>query len=651
MANQTAAPCISGRYDLDFSQALPGAGGGLEAFAARDRLDARASLMAVKLSRMAPGRSDIVTSLAPLDLPGLLLPRAHGGCVQPGRGPAGWLVCQAPPGGDLAGPYRWSESEIIQCVLRPAAAALVALAARRLTHRAIRLNNMFRAGPGRPVVLGCAWANPPAALQPVLYEPLGSAVCAPAARGNGLIADDVYALGVLLLVLCLGREPLAGLDDAAILDRKLTLGSHAALTDGERVPQAILDLTRGMLAEDPDHRPPPSLLLDPSEARGRRVAARPPRRAQRGLEMGGETVWNARAMARALGRHPDEAAQALRSNVVDRWLRHGFGDATLAIRLDDLVHQRNSEALADDPIADSILVMRAVVLLDPLAPLWWRGVALWPDALGPMLADGGYDAVVQDLIGHEIVGAWGLMAPDRNDSAMLQIEGRRLRSLLRQRGAASGLDRLRYVLNPLLPCASPLLEDGWVTEPADLLPQLEALAEHQRLPAAGAIDAAIAAFLVARMPHGTDGEIARLDSNDPLGAALAQWRVLALLQDPVRVTSLPALAAWFVDQCRPVTAVWPSQKRVAEMEAAVPALIAAGRLKPLLGLFDDSARDQQDEADLQEVRTRVQRLDSALQQLKDGKDVRRRQARRLGGQIAVGLGGAALAGMLVLLVA
>jgi hypothetical protein len=651
MASKGGVPPISGRFSIDVAQPMDGAGGGLPAFAATDRLEPARGLMAMQLSRTAPPRAEAIAALAEMEMSGVLLPRAVGAHADAAGKPGGWLICEAPPGPDLLrAAYRWPEAEIIAAVLRPAAAALLTLSDKRLTHRGIRVDNLFRAGAGQPIRLGCAWATPPAALQPVLYEPLGSAICPPAARGEGLIADDVYALGVVLLALCLGRPPLAGLTDAAILDRKLDLGSHAAMTDGERIPQAIFDLTRGMLAEDPEHRPSPALLLDPTQARTRRVAARAPRKSQRAFEIGGETVLHARTMSRALGRNPEDGARELRSGAVDRWLRHGLGDTTLASRLDDIVQERSAGAPPDDPIADAILVMRAAVMLDPLAPLWWRGVALWPDALGGMLADGGFDNVVEDLISNEIIGAWGAIPPERSDTMLLQGEGRRLRGLLRQRGLAGGLNRLRYALNPLLSCASRLLDEVWVTEPADLLLQLERVSGRSPTLLNGIVDDDIAVFLIARLPHGVEGEIARLNVSEPIERALAQLNLLARLQELTRAVAagacLPQLAAWFADQCRPLLVTWPNRKRVDEVEAALPVLITQGRLRPLLTAFDDPARDGQDEAMRVIVRDRVDRIDRALIDLRTGRDARRTMARDLGGQIAIGLGIASVTVML-----
>ena len=269
-------------------------------------------------------------------------------------------------------------------------------------------------------------------------------MCLPCGRGEGSIADDVYALGVALIVLALARNPLAGLDEAAVLQRKLALGSYEALTGGDRLPPAISDLVRGMLAEDPEHRPTPALLADPASARGRRVAARPQRRAQRPLELGGIEAWDARVLAFAIARHPERALPAIRSGTLDVWLRRSLGDAALAARLNE-AREQPADPPPKEARAEAILATtRLVALLDPLAPLCWQGAAWWPDGLGPALAaaraaDPEMAGKLAESLSVEAAGAWAAVRRERCDEATFRVEARQHRTLLRDRGPAGGL--------------------------------------------------------------------------------------------------------------------------------------------------------------------------------------------------------------------
>jgi hypothetical protein len=174
--------------------------------------------------------------------------------------------------------------------------------------------------------------------------------------GEGSVADDVYALGALMVVLALGVTPLAAFDPAGIVRRKLELGSFAALVGDARLPSAIADLTRGMLAEDPEHRPTPRLLLDPDAARARRIAARPRKRAQSPARIGAWSVWDTRALAHAVADSPEPGVAALRSGAVEAWLRRGLGETALAARVDEAVRTRPPGEL--EHRADALLVLR-----------------------------------------------------------------------------------------------------------------------------------------------------------------------------------------------------------------------------------------------------------------------------------------------------
>ena len=648
-APPTPDDLIGGIYAVDVARPLPGAGGGLPAFAVTDRRSSgHGGLMAVQSLPGAPPRAMALNALAGWAEDGLLAPLANGP-ARGAQGEAAWFVVSAaPPGPSLAATLRpWNEHDLLDCVVRPAALALEALEARRVTHRAIRPDNMFRAGPGASVVLGAAWSAPPALYQPTLFEPPYSAMCLPAGRGNGTTADDIYALGVVLIVLALGRLPLEGMDATAILRRKLALGSYTALVGDERLPPVVGDLVRGMLAEDPEHRPPPVLLADPGTARARRVAARPMRRAQRSIDLASGPAWDVRTLAHAIAIDPDEGGRLLRGGTVDRWLRRSLGDLALAVRVDEIVRLRPAEGATDEARADGLLTMRAVAVLDPLAPLCWRGVALWPDGLGPALAAaeamGGpagslLTERLSDMVGNEAAGTWAPLRPERADPAQMRLEARNRRTTTRLRGWSGGLPRLRYGLNPLLPCSSPKFAGRLVARLQDLLPALEAIAARPEARRERPIDREIAAFIAARHDQRFEGELDGLaDVASSEQAMLLQLRVLAGLQRRMECGPLPALAGWLAEQAAPVLAVWRNRSRREALEHAVAELARSGQLLPMMALLDNQSARTADARGFQAAGEAVQRIDAELAALAGGAQARSDTARRIGHEAALGV--------------
>jgi hypothetical protein len=626
---------IAGRFEVDTAEAMPDAGGGLPAYLARDRMASDGRRVALAVSRNASPRVRHLKILNEL-VDNLMVPLGHG--VAPlaaGKGTGYFVVCPPPPGPPLSAALNpWPEKVLIDLVLRPVARVLEFLYDRNLTHRAIRPNNVFQSARGQPITLGAAWAAPPAMHQPAVFESPYSAMCHPAGRGDGSIADDIYALGVLLLTLTAGRLPMAKLDDEAIIRAKLDMGSFAALTRDSPVTGTIADLLRGMLAEDPDHRPLPAVLLDLASTRGRRVAARPARRSQTALILNEVAMFDARTLAYGLFGDEKKAIQFLRNGLVTQWLRRALGDAGLATQIEDLVRGRMTDTKSG-PRSDPMLVMHTISAIDPRMPLCWRGIALWPDALPALLAEGiasksGLLGMAEELLVNDIASSWST-AEVRTD----QLDMMQQRHLL-QGGGPGGLLRLFYGTNPLLPCRVSTMATEWVASMADLMRFFESTAANA---SDALIDLHISAFIAARSDRKIEMQVNALaGTKDARSFRLAELVLLQELQARYHPSPMPTLAKWAAARLQPDLERWRNKPRREAIQARLDVLAQAGFVSRLLELTEDRTARALDIAGAYRAANEVVRIDAEVAAIDGSDKLRFADAERFGQAIAGGIG-------------
>ena len=631
---------IATHYRIDPAKSSPPLAGGLRTFVVTDRRDPAQHLVAVETRADLPARPRIPLARGGPPVPHSVLPVEYG----PGRDPtgkAGWFVVSEgwPAAPMQVGPLPWRESDIMQYVLQPAATALAELQARGLTHRAINPANLFRASLRDPVTLGPFWTAPAGSLQPSVFEPPYMARCLVNGRGDGSVADDIYALGVTLLCCALGRVPLADIDDAGILARKLEFGSFAALTTGATLTPLIADLLRGMLAEDPEHRPSPRLLLRPEQARARRVSARPPRRAEQPLNLGGLSVWSARQLAQGLGLRPERGFALLRSGEVEHWLRRCLGDPQLGMQVEQLTRRREDDAEPDRSRARGLLLMRCIAILDPLAPLVWRGIAVQPDGIGSALAGNAQDvaAPLEEIVAAQAVGEFCKISHRGRQSAELADSEREWAGWLASRGVAGGSRRLLYGMNPMMACTSPLLGGRPVVRAAELLPALEDAAtgaDRSHPP----IDPQVAAFLAARLEPTWSIELKKLSSFATASDRLCVLRLFGRLQESLHPGPLPGLAGWLLSSGFAKLDDWHNRKARAALQDGLSQAAQQGRIAAMVGIVDDEAAKQADQDAIKAVRARVEHLEKALQEARAEMPKRAEAAQSLGYEIVTGAG-------------
>ncbi len=641
MATSTTG-LIGGIYGVDFGHTLEGAADPLSPFVAQG--GGQMSVMAIPVARGWPARARVLSALAGTSIRNLLGPLAHGPAVMPSGDTGYFVIAPAPPGPSLQATLRaWPEAELIEQLVKPAAQVLADLQTRGVTHRAIRPANLFQAARSTPVMLGAAWSAPPASHQPSWVEPPYSATCLPTGRGDGTIADDVYALGAVLLMLTLGFNPVEGVPEDDLLRKKLDEGSFAALTGQHRLPAGMAELIRGMLADEPDHRPSPGLLTTPAAARARRIAARPIRRAQRPIAIGSQTAATARSLAFALQREPKAGVDAIRNGAVDHWLRRGLGDTAIAVALDEAVRAWGAQGGAADNRADPMLLVYAIGALDPLAPLVWRSLAVWPDGLGPALDHAvhhgpGQSRFLAEIATTHVAEAWAKRRSAGRDLPSHRIDVRDVRILLAGDRSGGVPLRLLYGSNLLTPCESPLVQRFWATRLVDLLVALEEAAGKRLPDGQHLIDKHVAAFIFARRDERLHVDIGRMTANLAYNDTFAQLEVVAALQTKLHANPLPHLCAWAIDTMQPRIANYRSRTRRTRIAATLATLAEAGQLPPIATLLADSTDQANDEVGCTRAASRLSVIAQALTELGSIESLQAGQARRIGQDVAGGLG-------------
>lgn len=637
---------LGGRCDIFPGTPLPNFDGpGGRAYACRSRRERKAELYATVIGHDLPVRIDNLSALRSLEHPAVLRV-ADWGVVDwtPDRRRRFAVMFERPNGrrlfdsmDDTRDPL--TDDHIARGLLPSLASALKEFQRGGITCGAIRPTNLFfKDASSAGVMLGDCVTTPAGLAQPVIVETIERSLAQPSGRGVGTVADDLYALGVTLLILHLGRNPLRDLPDEEVIQAKTERGTFPALTSSVRLPTGLIEPLRGLMSDDPKQRW--TLAELDMWLQGRRLSPRQPqvpRRGIRPLEFAEKELWHCRSAAAEFSRSPVAANALIERGELDKWLRRSLGDEKRAESVQQAI--RTASAGSRGGSIEDRTVTRVAIALDPPAPIRYKGRAIMPDGFGPAIAEamleGGGPQPVAEMILAQFPMFWVNCQTDFRPEYVPRLElFEAMRSVLEQTGPGFGIERVLYDLNPTLPCQSPLVREHYPLTCADLLIALDAVAATQGR-GRELMDRHIAAFIAMHNKKLNERLLTPLaGGGDPGRRIVAVLSVLADTQRRFGPQRLPELCGWLVAQLEPAFKRFRNRATQEKVKLEAQKAARGGSLDELLKLVDSPEALKADERGFQEARKEYDALSRRIEKLRRGTQNRGSIALGTGRQIA-----------------
>lgn len=489
----------------------------------------------------------------------------------------------------------WKPEMVTDAFVKPMVEMLLGFSERGFFHGGIRADNLFGTVSGdaiEDVMFGDCLSMPASAGQSALFEPIERAMADPVARGNGRPNDDLYSFGVLLIVLMRSYDPLEGMSDDEIIREKIANGSYNALVGKDRFKGDLLELARGILIDNPEHRWDMEDVmawldgrrLTPKQAAKNKAASRP-------FVFCGEEIFHAKALAAVLDKSPTEVAKIVDDEVLDQWLGRALVDDGAMERL------FAAKEMARDTIRSSqtypyLITAFTAHALDQDGPLRFRGLRLMGHGIGSSL----HEAMVlkKDLVGfadmflQSVAIHWANMTQESYvDFSALASKFEACRGHIRQTKVGYGIEKCLYFLEPDTPCLSPIFENRYIASIEDMMLAFEELCVSGHPPRMF-LDRHVIAYIHAQDSKVIDSYLYDLNSKDEHEVALANLGCLAGIQKRFKVGKVPGIARYFLNKSSLLLKKFHDRELRDDVKSSMEKYVKSGNLGKIHALLTSS---------------------------------------------------------------
>ena len=532
-----------------------------------------------------------------------------------------------------------TEYDLPSRVIAPLAEALQSFSDNNQTYRALSPKNiMFLDHEMKQIVLGPNVTAPPGYDQQLIFEPLDRAMAQRNGRGLGDSSDDIYALGINIILIFLGYNPVAKMNDEDLIKRRLENGSYNTICGNENIPVRLIEPLRGMLADDPNERWTFSEINNWLTGQTiNSVKRKPNKKSEISFQFRGQAFFNPRLLALQFTHFPTDAIKAIKSDQFITWLGRGLKQPQEAHAIHGAI--QNAKFYSDSyQGADDYLIARVIAILDPFGPIRYKGLAFMPDGYGTMLASewirNNNAQPIADVLSHDVTSFWLNALPDEYATTRdIGDSLARLRGLLSIQDPGYGLERVLYESNPGIACQSPFVIKEGVVLIEQLLPALDHAANDTDT-SSQPIDRHIAGFIAARFNEDIHPHLKAMASKKPDTSVIGTLSLLAFLQWKLRVPAVLALSSWIGGLLGPAINAYRNRHTRLELERLIPRLVRKGSLPELFNLIDNQEKRREDAHGFSNASAEWLQAETEIRDIEGKGEARLTKAERSGQQFA-----------------